>query len=196
MSQLQYPPNEGGQYENYPQTGDPRQLVNPHNYEPEAPSASEEQQNYHHDNSTGCPHGTVVATEQQQIPSSGSSGTVYSSDPVTSEPSRHGEEGVERVGEGVGKVEGGGEEGLAQQMSQLQLKEPAYYEAATYSTAGGGGGGVAQGVAYTTESQSQYPTSHSNKYPTVTTQDHEMLSTQQPQYSTGMQKFNDDRAFF
>ena len=81
-------------------------------------------------------------------------------------------EGEEREGEG---------DDPSDQMSQLQLKDPGYYETAGYSTTSSAG--------YTSsESYSQYSVSHSDKYPTTTAPDHgiETASLQQPPYSAGI----------
>ena len=155
--------------------------MNPHSYESEAISTTSEERHYHHDNDSGHAPSSLGATEYQQTSGSAS---VYHSDPprvaaLLPPQHREGEEGA-KAGEGGEVVQG---EGLSTQMSQMHLKDPAYYEAVAYSTA------VPHTVAagYVPESHSQYLVSHSNKYPMATVQDHRIGAAPQhlPPHSTG-----------
>ena len=67
-------------------------------------------------------------------------------------------------GEEVGRAEAG----LTDQLSRINLKEPAYYEASTLPAPSAGGSVAHATAGY--ESHSQYSVSHSSKYPTTTEQ--------------------------
>lgn len=130
-------------------------------YEQETIQVPSDQRHYHHDNNPGHTPATVVSTDTQSVVTS-----VYSPE-------------VKEEGEGNVK----GSNGLSNQMSQLQLKDPGYYETAPHSN---GGAGVTTGYTASSESYPQYVESQSAVYTVTTGQNHTMEPTSVPQYVSGI----------